>query len=171
MPQNSSESETSLNYLERNPICANRKWLLTCAVVVFEINQIRHRSWKYPAKIFVGRSIFHRNTFIGALSCPQISAHKDGVSFSLLFLCASQKTHRQTVSASAVNLLRQKRTLAETLCLIWARPKKRMLGVYGLYGPRCEKTCLCGFENNKGADQPAQSDQRLCYSLIEKYHI
>ena len=49
----------------------------------------------------------------------QISAHKeDGVSFSLLFLCASRKTHRQTVSASAVNLLRQKRkkrTLAETL--------------------------------------------------------
>ena len=50
---------------------------------------------------------------------PQISAHKeDGVSFSLLFLCASRKTHRQTVSASEVNLLRQKRkkrTLAETL--------------------------------------------------------
>ena len=38
--------------------------------------------------------------------------------FSLLFLCASRKTHRHTVSASAVNLLRQKRkkrTLAETL--------------------------------------------------------
>ena len=34
------------------------------------------------------------------------------------FLCASRKTHRQTTSASAVNLLRQKRkkrTLAETL--------------------------------------------------------
>ena len=42
----------------------------------------------------------------------------DGASFSLLFLCASRKTHRQTVSASAVNLLRQKRkkhALAETL--------------------------------------------------------
>ena len=43
-------------------------------------------------------------------------AYKDDeVSFSLLFLCASQ---RQTVSASAVNLLRhkrKKRTLAETL--------------------------------------------------------
>ena len=38
--------------------------------------------------------------------------------FSPLFLCASRKTHRQTVSASAVNLLRQKRkkrTLPETL--------------------------------------------------------
>ena len=28
-----------------------------------------------------------------------------------------------------------------------------------------------GFANNKGADQPAQSDQRLCYSLLKKYHI
>ena len=26
-----------------------------------------------------------------------------------------------------------------------------------------------GFANNKGADQPAQSDQRLCVSLFEKY--
>ena len=26
---------------------------------------------------------------------------------------------------------------------------------------------LSVFANNKGADQPAQSDQRLCYSLIE----
>ena len=23
------------------------------------------------------------------------------------------------------------------------------------YGPQCEKTCLLGFANNKGADQPA----------------
>ena len=32
-------------------------------------------------------------------------------------------------------------------------------------GPRREKTCLRGFANNTGADQPAhpQSDQRLCY--------
>ena len=29
------------------------------------------------------------------------------------------------------------------------------------------------FANNKSTDQPAhpQSDQRLCYSLIEKYHM
>ena len=25
----------------------------------------------------------------------------------------------------------------------------------GPYGPRCEKTCLRGFANNTGADQPA----------------
>ena len=25
----------------------------------------------------------------------------------------------------------------------------------GIYGPRREKTCLCGFANTKGADQPA----------------
>ena len=83
-------------------------------------------SWKYPAKIFVRGSIFHRNTIYRSVIIevnwsPQISAHKeDGVSFSLLFLCASRKTHRQTVIASAVNLLRQKRnkrTLAG-LCTI-----------------------------------------------------
>ena len=35
------------------------------------------------------------------------------------------------------------------------------------FGPRHEKTCLRGFANNKGADQPAH--QR--YSLFEKHHI
>ena len=34
-----------------------------------------------------------------------------------------------------------------------------------------KKTCLLGFANNKGADQPAQTDQHHCYSLFEKYHI
>ena len=38
-----------------------------------------------------------------------------------------------------------------------------------LFGPRSEKICLRGFANNKSAYP--QSDQRLCYSLIEKYHI
>ena len=85
-------------------------------------------SWKYPAKIFVCRSIFYRNTIYWSVIIkvnwsPQIPAHKeDGVSFSLLFLCVSRKTHRQTVSASAVNLLRQKRkkrTLAKTLGSSW----------------------------------------------------
>ena len=50
-----------------------------------------------------------------------------------------------------------------------------------IIGPRREKTCLREFLNNIGADQPAhprrpacasaQTDQRLCYSLIEKNHI
>ena len=61
------------------------------------------------------RSIFHFRSIINEIN----SAHKeDGVSFSMLFLCASRKTHRQTVSASAINLLhqkRKKRTLVETL--------------------------------------------------------
>ena len=35
------------------------------------------------------------------------------------------------------------------------------------YGPRREKTCLWAFANNISADQP---DERLCYSLIGKYH-
>ena len=35
------------------------------------------------------------------------------------------------------------------------------------YGPQREKTCPRKFANHKGADQP---DQRLCYSLIGKYH-
>ena len=37
------------------------------------------------------------------------------------------------------------------------------------YESRLEKTCLRGFAN-KGADQPAQTDQGLCYSLTGKYH-
>ena len=32
-------------------------------------------------------------------------------------------------------------------------------------GPRCEKTCLRGFADNTGAS--AQSDQCLCYRLLE----
>ena len=32
-------------------------------------------------------------------------------------------------------------------------------------GPRCEKTCLRGLPDNTGA--AAQSDQRLCYHLLE----
>ena len=35
-------------------------------------------------------------------------------------------------------------------------------------GLNAKKNCLRGFENNKGADQPAhpQSDQHICYSLF-----
>ena len=42
---------------------------------------------------------------------------------------------------------------------------------FAIYGPRSEKPFLQGFANNKGADQPVQSDQHLCYSLIGKYPI
>ena len=35
-----------------------------------------------------------------------------------------------------------------------------------IIGPRCEKTCLWGFANNKGADQPA-----LLRSLISTFVI
>ena len=39
-------------------------------------------------------------------------------------------------------------------------------------GLDAKKTCLRGFENNQGADQPApQAGQRLCYSFFEKYNI
>ena len=81
-------------------------------------------SWKYPAKIFVRRSIFHsKNIYRSIIIEVNLevlrSTHKDdGVSFLLLSLCASRKTYRQTVSVSAINLLRQKckkRTLTETL--------------------------------------------------------
>ena len=48
---------------------------------------------------------------------------------------------------------------------------KEQQSILVLYGPRREKTCLRGFANNTRADQPAQSDQRLCYSLFGKYHI
>ena len=38
-------------------------------------------------------------------------------------------------------------------------------------GHRREKTCLWGFANNTCADQPAQSDLRLCYLLFRKYQM
>ena len=40
-------------------------------------------------------------------------------------------------------------------------------------GLDARKAYLRGFENNKGTDQPAhpRPNQRLCYSLIGKYHI
>ena len=37
-----------------------------------------------------------------------------------------------------------------------------------IIGPQREKTGFQGFANTKGADQPTQSDQRLCYLLIGK---
>ena len=121
MPQNSSESENKPKLFGTKPhLCESQ--------MTFDMHSRRFwnksdTSWKYPAKISVRRSIFHRNTIYRSVIevnwSPQISAHKeDGVSFSLLFLCVLRKTYRQTVSASAANLLRQKRkkrTLAETL--------------------------------------------------------
>ena len=35
-----------------------------------------------------------------------------------------------------------------------------------VYEPGHEKMCLMSYAKNNGADQPAQSDQRLCYSLL-----
>ena len=43
-----------------------------------------------------------------------------------------------------------------------------------LYGPRREKTCLRRFakkQRRRPACACAQSDQRLCYSLLRKYHM
>ena len=41
------------------------------------------------------------------------------------------------------------------------------------FGPQCEKTCLRDFiqQRCRPACTSAQSDQRLCYSLIVKYYI
>ena len=36
-------------------------------------------------------------------------------------------------------------------------------------GPGHEKTYLSPYANNKGADQPAQSDHHLCCSLLRSY--
>ena len=62
MPQNRCESETSQNYLERTPICGNRQWLLTCAVVVFEINPIRHgnthQRYLFASLFSTGKNIY-----------------------------------------------------------------------------------------------------------------
>ena len=40
-----------------------------------------------------------------------------------------------------------------------------------IYGPRRLLRGGGGGANNKGTDQPAQSGQRLCHSVIGKYHI
>ena len=37
-----------------------------------------------------------------------------------------------------------------------------------LYGPQCEKNCLWGFANNKGADQPAETGLSLALSETPK---
>ena len=68
-----------------------------------------------------------------------------------------------------------------------AKPERTKSQHYeNIYGPQREKTCLRGFANNKGADQPAhpreqqrrrpacasaQSDQHLYYSLTGECHI
>ena len=63
MPQNSSESETSQNYLERNPILRIAN---DCAVVVFEINQIPHGNTQQR---YLCAGLFSTGTlFIEALS-------------------------------------------------------------------------------------------------------
>ena len=36
-----------------------------------------------------------------------------------------------------------------------------------VFEPGHEKMCLMSYANNKGADQPARSDQRLCCSLLK----
>ena len=56
---------------------------------------------------------------------------------------------------------------------VWANSVDPDKGLYCLpfylhllYEPGHEKMCLMSYANNKGADQPAQSDQRLCCSLL-----
>ena len=70
--------------------------LIVCIVIIFKI---KDASQKYPAKIFVRRSILHRRNIYrsiiteGNLTSPQILDHKDDrVSFSLLFVCFKQNT-------------------------------------------------------------------------------
>ena len=72
-------------------------------------------SWKYSAKIFARRSIFHRKNIHRRviievnLKIPQISAHKaDRVSFSLLFLCASQKNAQTNCQCNSSQFIASK---------------------------------------------------------------
>ena len=112
MPQNSSESGIRQNYLERNPIYENRQRLLACPVLVFEKNiyVIENTQQRYLCHW----KTIYRSVIIEVLRSLRIKMLEF---FLAAVLCASRKTHRQTVSASAVSLLRQKRkkrTLAET---------------------------------------------------------
>ena len=40
------------------------------------------------------------------------------------------------------------------------------LGQHGIFGPRREKTCLRGFSNNTGADQPAHTRSLIIAFVI-----
>ena len=57
MPQNSSKSETSLNDLEHPNLCESP---MTFGMRSRRFLNNSDTSWKYPAKIFVRRSIFHK---------------------------------------------------------------------------------------------------------------
>ena len=87
---------------------------IVCIVIIFKIKDV---SPKYPAKIFVPRSILHRRNIYrsviteGKLTSSQILDHKDDRVSYLLLVCLRQTKHNDqliTISASAVNSLRQK---------------------------------------------------------------
>ena len=91
--------------------------LITCeSPTTLEMRSRRIRHGNTQQRCLCASSFCIREVFIEALSSRNFQSRPQFRSRS--FLVASRKTHRPKVSASAVNLLRQKRkkrTLAETL--------------------------------------------------------
>ena len=91
--------------------------LITCeSPTTLDMRSRRIRHGNTQQRCLCASSICIREVFIEALSSRNFQSRTEVRSRS--FLVASRKTHRPNVSASAVNLLRQKRkkrTLAETL--------------------------------------------------------
>ena len=91
--------------------------LITCeSPTTLDMRSRRIRHGNTQQRCLCASSFCIREVFIEALSSRNFQSRTEFCSRS--FLVASQKTHRPNVSASAVNLLRQKRkkrTLAETL--------------------------------------------------------
>ena len=94
--------------------------LITCeSPTTLDMRSRRIRHGNTQQRCLCASSICIREVFIEALSSRNFQSRTEFRSRS--FLVASRKTHRPNVSASAVNLLRQKRkkrTLAETLTII-----------------------------------------------------
>ena len=90
---------------------------ITCeSPTTLDMRSRRIRNGNTQQKRLCASSFCIREVFIEALSSKNFQSRTEFRSRS--FLVASRKTHRPNVSASAVNLLRQKRkkgTLAETL--------------------------------------------------------
>ena len=91
--------------------------LITCeSPTTLDMRSRRIRHGNTQQRCLCASSFCIREVFIEALSSRNFQSRTEFRSHS--FLAASRKTHRPNVSASAVNLLRQKRkkrTLAETL--------------------------------------------------------
>ena len=67
------------------------------------------------------------------------------------------------------NLLAEPQFQREVLMKVVSEPSSKLVG--GLNGPRRKKTCLRGFSNNTGADQPAHPLSLINAFVIRFFEI